>query len=796
MKMGDKIMSDKNVDEINVEKDDNTQTASSKKSSPKKVKHSLKHDLLILLGIGQFLIILILTAFMVIIDMNKEPVDVSLKDWKSEYITFHNDVWYADENHVKIPEGKDDVFLLIGPYIDLAEGSYTVTLDYECTENQYCYSPTNSFIDSGMGQLLKGANKASYRVNISESVANFEVVVRYNGKGSIKIKNITICGDHAKLGRLLVYVLILFFALDLWFIFEEKIRKNKTVILSLIGIVILSSLPLFTADIGKGHDLYFHVMRIEALSDSLTHGVFPNRVSTLWFDGYGYPASIYYGDILLYIPALMRLIGFTVVTSYKIYILSINIGTAMFGYLCFKCMFKNRYSALMTTLVYSTATYRLVNVYIRSAVGEYTAMMFLPIIACGMYLIYTRDMTKEREYFKSATVLALGMSGLIGCHILSTEMVCFMLAITCIILFKKTFKLTTLRALGIAVMETILLTAYFIIPFADYCKNVSVSINEVVTEIPYIQNKACSIAEYFAVFRDVFSQYSVHENTRLAATPGFILMLSIIAGGVVLIYQKKGKRSRELAVYVAMSVISLYTASDMFPWDKLAARTSFGRLLAQVQFPWRYVTMAILFSALVFGYLFGRFEEKDFGTKTRYFQLGAIACVTVISIAASMYFDGAYLDDIRFRHWVDVGDISTWSVGAGEYKLADYSDDVDGEIKFSDMKTVNMIERDGSRMEIYCESSDIQGMVQVPIFNYKGYVVTDDKGNTYDIIDGVNNTISFKVPANFNGNITIDFKEPWYWRGSEIISLTAVLMLTVMCIADFKSRKKSSAAAE
>ena len=780
--MGDKIMSDKNVDETDIKK----------KSNPKKVKHSLKRDLLTVVGIGQVLIVLILAVFIAIINVNKQPIDVSLKDWNSEYISFHNNVWYADETLVTVPDGEDNVFLLLGPHIDMPEGSYTVTVDYECTEDQYCYTPTNSFIKSGIGQLVRGANKASFRVEVSESVANFEVVVRYNGKGALKIKNITICGDHAKLGRLLVYILVLFAAVDIWFIFEDKIRKNKTVILSLFGIVILSSLPLFTDGIGKGHDLYFHAMRIEALADSLMHGVFPNRVSTLWFDGYGYPTSVYYGDILLYLPAIMRIIGFTVVTSYKIYILSINIGTAVFGYFCFKRMFKNKYSQLMATLVYSTATYRLVNVYIRSAVGEYTAMMFLPIIACGMYMIYTGDMTKQKEYFKSATVLALGMSGLIGCHILSTEMVCFMLAIVCVILFKKTFKPATLRALGIAVMETIMLTAYFVIPFLDYYKNVDVEINRVMEDIPYIQYQGCSIAEYFAVFRDVFSQYSVHENARLAATPGFILLLALTAGVIVLIYQKKDSKKRELAFYIAMSVISLFIASDMFPWDKLAAKTTFGRMLAQVQFPWRYVTMGIIFATLAFGLLFDKLTYKNFGAKTRYVRLGAAALVTVISIGTSMYFDGAYLDDIRFKHWVDCGDIDTWSVGAGEYLLEDYEDDLNHEVAFTDMQTVNVIERDGGRTELYCEGTDISGTVQVPVFNYKGYVVTDEDGNNYKIYDGENNTISFNLPANFKGNITVDFKEPWYWRVSEIISLAAVLILLGECVIVFLERKNSS----
>ncbi len=780
--MGDKRMSDEKTGKKNSE---NNNASDDKKNSPKKLNKSLKSELFAIALIGEAMIIMLLIFFMVITDVTAQPLDTPLKKWESEFIEYRNGFWYADETLVPTEE---TVTLISGPYMDLGKGSYTVTVDYECTEEQTCYAPVNTFIQSGMGRLIPTSNKTSFELNINQGVADFAIVVKYNGKGSVKINNIEIKENHAKLGRMLVYLLALFAAADLWFIFEKQIKKNKTIILSLFGIIVMTSIPLFTEGIGKGHDIYFHVMRIEALADSLKHGVFPNRISSLWFDGYGYPASIYYGDILLYIPALMRIIGFPVVASYKIYVLAINLGTAIFSYLSFRCIFKNKYSSLMATLVYMTGTYRLVNVYIRAAVGEYTAMMFLPIIVCGMYKIYTGDMTKKREYFNSAAILAVGMTGLIECHILSTEMVCFMLVVVCLLLFRKTFKLGTIRAFAIAISETLLLTAYFIVPFLDYYKNVVVKINTIVEDPLMIQWQGCSIAEYFAVFRDVFSQYSVHENARLAATPGFILIISIIVGFVVLIYGKKDKSKGDLIIYLVMSVLSLYVASDIFPWDKFAARTSLGRLMSQVQFPWRYVALAVLFSTLVFGWLFEKFEEKDFGAKTRFIQLGAVVGLMIVSLAASMYFDGAYIDDIRFRTWVDGGDIDTWSVGAGEYKLKNFSEDVSGEVEFSEMQTVNLIERSGTKMELYCEGSNVVGTVQVPIFNYKGYVVTDENGNKFEIIDGKNSTIKFRIPPKYKGNITVEFKSPWYWRAAEIVSLISTIALCWIYIPLIKKK--------
>ena len=59
----------------------------------------------------------------------------------------------------------------------------------------------------------------------------------------------------------------------------------------------------------------------------------------------------------------------------------INAGTAVITYLCMNGISKNRKIALLTCFAYCTASYRMVNIYVRAAVGEYSAMMFMPVVA-------------------------------------------------------------------------------------------------------------------------------------------------------------------------------------------------------------------------------------------------------------------------------------------------------------------------------------------------------------------------------------------------------------------------------
>ena len=210
--------------------------------------------------------------------------------------------------------------------------------------------------------------------------------------------------------------------------------NHKVEIGSILGITISASLLLFMPGITLGHDLLFHLLRIAGISDELAQGHFPVRLQSVWMDGYGYPVSIYYGDLLLYFPAVLHLLGLKLTDAYELYLLFINFATALVSFICFKRIFKNRDFGLILSLVYTTAPYRLVDVFVRSAVGEYTAFLFFPLIALAFYEMY---FDAEDNILKNSIILAFGMTGLIITHILSTEMCALILGITCLFFLEE-----------------------------------------------------------------------------------------------------------------------------------------------------------------------------------------------------------------------------------------------------------------------------------------------------------------------------------------------------------------------
>ena len=103
----------------------------------------------------------------------------------------------------------------------------------------------------------------------------------------------------------------------------------------------------------KGHDLNFHLMRIEGLKDGLLSGAFPVKIQPTWCNNNGYAVGIFYGDLFLYIPAMFRILGVPSNTAYKLYLFLINILTVIISYISFKKLSKDKLIGVLGCALYT-----------------------------------------------------------------------------------------------------------------------------------------------------------------------------------------------------------------------------------------------------------------------------------------------------------------------------------------------------------------------------------------------------------------------------------------------------------
>nr|WP_297703418.1 hypothetical protein [uncultured Butyrivibrio sp.] len=728
--------------------------------------------------IVEFIIILLMGIVCFESRQNIKKMEVGLDQWKSQYITLDENGWYLPADQLVFEGYKID--LLYGPYIELNKGYYTVQIEYECESSQSmvlsALNGNDKYIKANEFWLEKNINSVTYDFNIASKIDNFEAIVRYNGQGEVRINSISIYKNNngEKLFWLLIVSLICLGDALLYFCDVDNSKKRE--IASVIGITIIASLPLFCKGL-NGHDLMFHLMRIEGLAVELKNGHFPIGVASLWHGGYGYPTSFFYGDVLLYFPAFLRICGLDVNMAYKVFVFFVNLISTTIAMVCFNKIWENKKIGAITTLVYMTASYKLVDIYIRAAIGEYCAFMFFPIVAYAIWSIYQDS--EEKSDWKNILLLAVGMGGIVTTHILSTEMMVTAIILTCIINIKRTIRQKVLLDFFLAAIITCLLAAYFIIPFMDYYFNVPVIVSTHASRglSAEIQSEGIRFADFFDFFRNPFG-----GSGSMLCTSGVILIGTYVIAIIVCI---KGRDSDKVKLLTIMSTIMMIISTRLFPWDMLAKNYRIFNVLAQVQFPWRFVGFVILFQALLFGSMLSDgCLDKWFNMKYHVLYIGII----MIVVFMTGLFMNYYSKDSNSEMYYDTYNLDIYGNSSGDYLRTNgdvsnlvYIDDskLTGELVGENVVELEMVSRRGTDMDIKCKTSENAARIELPLINYKGYQVVDDNGSHYTVFDSERLYVSFELPAEFDGIIHVKFIRTWYWNLALIISLISWCIVIV-----------------
>lgn len=556
-------------------------------------------------------------------------------------------------------------------------------------------------------------------------------------------------------------------------------RKTHTmeVLLTLFA-GLLASMPLLLKGIDgiAYQDLAFHLSRIEGLSEGIKAGRIPVMMQSVWLFGKGYPVSIFYGDLLLYVPALLRIAGVPVILTYKLYILFINLLTSFVFTKCAKAIFGDGIKAAFGAVLYLSASYRMVDIYVRNAAGEYTAFLFFPLVAYAVYRLFNDDLDDTKGYLKNSLLLAFAMTGLIETHLLSTVMTVFLLAIVCLFFAKKTFRKKTLLGFLLAVLETVLLNLYFFVPFLDYYTNVPVYIGKGGdhSQALQIRQYGASIKQLFSFFSKLFGFNSYDPIDRMQLTTGLPLMVVLIVAFVYFVVKKREYRT---FVYGFMSLLCIWMSTSLFPWNTLEGYTHLFKFLSQVQFPWRYLAPAIFFISLLF------VDIVTYpGIKTKINFSGILEGITLcLAVVMTVVFTISYAGGYTSVNYKSYEEVDSGYIGACEYLKNNVSlSELTYVPQNENFETCDIIKSKDNSVEYYVKNGDCDNNLEVDKLNYKGYVAVTDKGEHLEIFDGYNDLITVVVPAGYEGNIKVSFKQPVSWVVAEIISLLSAILFLVL----------------
>lgn len=683
--------------------------------------------------------------------------------------------------------------------ISLPFGRYDLIVDYSASGDEgigaYGVIDSSSALKDSRYRTAEGIFLAKQGAVVAPvwcyaltGVRDAQLRMRYFGYGDLQIKSFIFREDVSFRVAYLIGALFLLLLLNglCYYFFVPNRYQNKTVTAGLIFTVFFSSLLAFTDKVYAGHDILFHLNRIVSIAEGIQAGNWNVKIYSGMLEGYGYAAPLYYPHLFLYIPAIMYSMGVQLTISYNIYLVLVNTATCLVSYFCCDRVIKDKKIAMIGSFLYTTAAYRIVSLHVRTAMGEYTAMIFLPLLIYGFYKLYTSEKGAKFGLFDCMPVI-LGLTGMIQSHILTCEMAAFFIVIFCLIRFKKTFQPRRLAALAASAGAVLVLNAGFIIPLlTSFGSGVCIES----AENNVIQKYGVSFSQMFNVLYNYSGGANeLSTNSAISPTVGFALVIGLAVFGYCYVYQERlavtdKKEMKAGKICFWFSLVCILFSTRYFPWDSICAMNGFmGKIFGAIQYPWRYLGLAAAFAmyAAVIGLKI--IKEKHSASICR----NCMIVMASFAAIASGYFFANYSNIAGELNIIDTASLDRFYIVYGEYLLkgtdvlAMHDQSV---LCSSESVVVSQYERGDGEAELYCVNTSQQQetTVSLPIHGYDYYCVYLESGEELLTFRGENNRLSFHVPAGYAGSIRVVYEGRKLWDLSAAVSLGAAVLLAGCCV--------------
>ena len=518
---------------------------------------------------------------------------------------------------------------------------------------------------------------------------------------------------------------------------SKEITARFIFAVSLIALFI-ASLPLFSVNCIQGHDIDYHLLRIEALKTGILNGLPYLRVNMLFFGGEGYASSMFYPDFLLYIPAVLRTLGVGINLSFHIFIAVCLILTFAVMYLSAGYITGSPVAALISAVIYTLCQYHIDDIYTRVAVGEFTAMIFIPAVIAGLF-----DLT-EKE-FKKPWILGAGMAGVLLCHTLST-IFCLILCVAVVIIRFKVFIKEPLRILKVMLtgLSVLCLTAFYWIPMLEQMA---------ATEFKYLDS-VFDVNYEKLLLRDVFADSVGHMGIAV-----FILLFTGL-----LIEHKGDKLIMTADVMMAAGLLFALCTTGFFPWKRLE------RFGSSVQFPWRlFIMTSVLLSMAAAVYISRVSVNRGKAAVIAVLMIMTVSAVVNINRIDEGYYSYSddYYDEVKY----------TKSVIGGEWLPRTVTDrDALGrepDIAVNNKGDKLYVDRYKNTLTVSKATGEY---IDVPFVYYLGYAAKDSTGKNL-AVNGTGKNGRTRVWPDGAEEFTVYYKGTFLQTLSDIISILSLIAL-------------------
>ena len=368
------------------------------------------------------------------------------------------------------------------------------------------------------------------------------------------------------------------------------IKKEEAKYYFIIIIVSLIIGSLLFIGYPDGHDTIYHISKAVSTEIALKEGQILPLIASNYMSDFGYSWNIFYPPLSNYIMMAIKVITHSYVTALNILIfISVLIsGIAMFNFI--KKVTKSNNTALLASVIYMLAPYRLVDIYIRGALGEVMAFMFLPFVFHGLYNIIEDN--GKRHY-----LLAIGAIGLLLSHNISTLLTIIAALIYVLLNIKKLFNRTVIKYLIINIIFIIAITMFFYGPMLQNKMNADYAVfNETKIDKDLLHDYSVYVYQLLFGKMQHGGSYPLDvdnsQNVDMCFAVGLTILVPILFTPFV--YKKIDKNKRKMYLTTLFTgLLFLILTTTIIPWNKLPDFIVF------IQFTYRFLLMATFFLSII-----------------------------------------------------------------------------------------------------------------------------------------------------------------------------------------------------
>lgn len=529
----------------------------------------------------------------------------------------------------------------------------------------------------------------------------------------------------------------------------------------ILSISFLLSSPLLSGGLFTAHDIHCHMYKFTATVEALREGQLPPLIGPGLANGFGYSWNIFYAPLSAYIPAFLKIFIPTFTETMKVFLFLTIFLSGITMYCLSLDISLCRSTSLLASVLYLTAPYRLEDIYIRGAVGEALAFVFIPVFFQGLYSLF--NLNGKKDHY-----IALGFAGLLLAHNISALMAAFAALVFLLVYRKRLADGKVLKALALNGGFIILFSLFYLVPLLEH----RISGDYVVFQPEAMGSPAGMEAHSLYPRQLLFSMFNKGElNLNL----GLQLVIPLVLAPLVF---KQIKTVKVIALFLFLGLGSILLTTGVFPWAAVPSFFSF------IQFPWRFLVLAVFFLSISCAFIINKLYRE---LEIKHLVSLVLIIMVYISPVLSQTANDSKISDQDFIRIDEISEKSRYSRGSAffEYMPVKARENIpyvaarkDGVIITSGRAEVTNEYKSGTSLSFDITALS-DAVIELPYLYYLGYRIALQSGDHAVYLaprESDKGFVSFAVPAGTKGSVYAEYQSTVLTRTACILSLFSFLL--------------------